>query len=107
MCIVLRLQIGVDLIFLDRLADSRANSDQDRFRHNDNIVIDKAHMCEPNLSERNEEDSLWTNTFNLAIPEVGKVQGQKSLFDGVDGRSGPQELKDHALPDLFFGWAIK
>ena len=43
----------------------------------------------------------------MAVPDVGKVQGHKSLFDVADGGSRPQELKDDSLPDLFFGRTVK
>lgn len=97
----------MDLVFLDRLADSRANGDQDRLRNNDNFVEDKAHVGEPDLSERDEQDSVWTDALNLAVPDVGEVQGQKSLLDVLNGRSGPQELEDDILPDSCFGWTVK
>jgi hypothetical protein len=45
----------------------------------------------------------------LAIPNIGKIQGQKSLFDIRDRRGGrpQQELEDDTLPNFFFGGAVK
>jgi hypothetical protein len=49
------------------------------------------HMSKPNLGEGGDANSVWFNSFTLAIPNVGKIQGQKSLFNISDRCSGPQE----------------
>ena len=43
----------------------------------------------------------------LAIPNIGKIQGQKSLFNIRDRGGRRQELEGDTLPNFVFGRAMK
>ena len=67
------------------------------------------HLCEPQEreSESNEEDFVWLNSLDLAIPNIGKIQGQKSLLEILDRCSRPEKLENNTLPNFLFGWTMK
>jgi hypothetical protein len=97
----------VDPILIHSLTNCGPDVHHDHLRDNNNFVKDKAHVGEPDLRESDEEDSVWINSCNLAVPDISKVQGQKSLFDVSNGGCGPEEFKYDTLPNLFFKWTIK
>jgi hypothetical protein len=64
-------------------------------------------MGKPYLREGDEKDSVWMYSFNLAVPDIGEVQGQKSLFNILNRCGRPEKFENDALPYLFLGGAIK
>ena len=95
------------LILTDGLMNIGSDIGQYRCRYNGNFIKYKSHMSQPDLGKSNHEDSIWFNSFVLEIPNVGKIQGQKGLFNISDRCGRPQKLKDGALPYLFFGRIMK
>jgi hypothetical protein len=69
------------LIFCNVLTNSGSDTGQYRCAGDGCCIINEAHMRKPQLREGDEKDSVWSDSFDLTIPDVGKIQGQKSRFD--------------------------
>ena len=95
------------LIFCNVLTNISSDTDQYRCAGDGCCIIDEAHMRKPQLREGDEENSVWSDAFALTIPDIGKIQGQKSLFDILYCCRWPEKLKDNILPNSLFRWTIK
>jgi len=91
------------LIFINGLKNIVSDAGQYRCVINGGLVIYKTHMCEPQLREGNDEDPVRVDSFDSAIPNIGKIQGQKSLLEILDRCSRPEELENNTLPNFLFG----
>ena len=95
------------LIFTNGLTNIVSDAGQYRCVINGSLVVYETHMREPQLREGNDEDPVWFDFFDSAIPKIGKIQGQKSLLEILDRFSRPKKLENHTLPNFLFGWTMK
>ena len=101
------LQEGMALIFINGLTNIVSDTGQYRCVINGSLVIYETHMREPQLRGGNDENPVWSDSFDLAIPNIGKIQGQKSLLEILDRCSRPEKLENNTLPNFLFGWTMK
>ncbi|KAL7314193.1 hypothetical protein PS15m_005801 [Mucor circinelloides] len=88
------------LIFINDLTSIVSDSGQYRCVINGSLVVYETHMYEPQLREGNDEDPVWLDSVDLAIPNIGKIQGQKSLLEILDRCSRPEKLENYTLPNF-------
>lgn len=101
------LQKGVALILIHSLTNSGANIGQYCCIYNGGLVKDESNTSKPKTRESNKKYSVWFNAFNLAVPDIGEIQGQKSFFDIKERRGRPEKLENDTLPYFLFRWAME
>jgi hypothetical protein len=80
-----KLQKGTVLILPNGLKNIETDSSQNNSGIQRNLFKNKMHMRKPKLRKGNDEDSVWSNSFTLAIPNIGKIQGQSaSLISEIE-----------------------
>ena len=67
------LQEGTVLILLNGLKNIGTDSNQNNNGIQRNLIKNKTHMRKPKLRKGNDENSVWSNFFTLAIPNIGKI----------------------------------